>query len=180
MSEASATDLHVDNLAISVRLATSDDAAALADLVNEAYAVEKSFVDGERTTADEIAEMTQNGVFLVLEQAGGLAAAVYLERRGSIAYFGMLSVRPELQGMGLGKRLVRIAEALAEAGGASTMTLRIINLREELGRWYRSLGYREVGTSPFNHRQAKQPCHFVDMHKDLAVAAALEAGLGAV
>lgn len=92
----------------------------------------------------------------------------------------MLSVRPELQGMGLGKRLVRIAEALAEAGGASTMTLRIINLREELGRWYRSLGYREVGTSPFNHRQAKQPCHFVDMHKDLAVAAALEAGLGAV
>jgi len=172
----------VDNLAISVRRATPDDAAALAELVNEAYAIEKSFVEGDRTSEEEIAAMTRagaGGVFLVLEQAGGLAAAVHLERRGAEAYFGMLSVRPELQGMGLGKRLVRIAEAMAEATGASSMTLRIINLREELGRWYRSLGYREVGTSPFDHRRAKRPCHFVDMHKDLAAAAAVEAGLGA-
>ncbi|CAN5922698.1 hypothetical protein BH11MYX3_BH11MYX3_35780 [soil metagenome] len=168
----------MDNLAISVRRATPRDAAALAELVNEAYAIETSFVEGDRTSEDEIAEMTREGVFLVLEQAGGLAAAVYLELRGHTAYFGMLSVQPCLQGMGLGKRLVRIAEAMAEATGASTMTLRIVNLREELGRWYRSLGYREIGTSPFN-RRVKRPCHFVDMHKDLTVVAALETGLGA-
>ena len=35
----------VDNLAISVRRATPEDAPALADLVNDAYAIEKSFVD---------------------------------------------------------------------------------------------------------------------------------------
>ncbi len=171
----------MDTLAISVRRATPRDAAALAELVNEAYAIERSFVEGDRTTEDEIAEMTGDGLFLVLEQAGGLAAAVYLELRGTEAYFGMLSVRPGLQGMGLGKRLVRIAEAMAEATGASTMTLRIVNLREELGRWYRGLGYREVGTSPFDHRRVKRPCHFVDMHKDLtvAVAASTSAGLGA-
>lgn len=169
----------MDNLAISVRRATPDDAPALADLVNTAYAIERSFVEGDRTDADEIAAMTENGVFLVLEQAGGLAAAVYLERRGDAAYFGMLSVRPELQGMGLGKRLVRICEAMAEATGASAMTLRIINLREELGRWYRGLGYREVGTSPYTHRSVKRPCHFVDMHKDLAAHNEMMAGLGA-
>lgn len=169
----------MDNLAISVRRATPRDAAALAELVNEAYAIEKSFVEGDRTTEAEIAGMTEAGVFLVLEQAGGLAAAVYLEWRGPAAYFGMLSVRPGLQGMGLGKRLVRIAEAMAEATGATAMTLRIINLREELGRWYRSLGYREVGTTPFDHRAVKRPCHFVDMYKDLAASAAVSAGLGA-
>ncbi len=169
----------VDTLAISVRRATHNDAPELADLVNDAYAIEKSFVDGDRTDEDEIAAMTKSGVFLVLEQAGGLAAAVYLERRGETAYFGMLSVRPGLQGMGLGKRLVRIAEAMAEATGATAMTLRIINLREELGRWYRGLGYREVGTSPYTHRAQKRPCHFVDMHKDLGAGAASIAGLGA-
>lgn len=168
----------VDTLAISVRRATPDDAPELTDLVNDAYAIEKSFIDGDRTDEDEIAAMTERGVFLVLEQAGGLAAAVYLERRGEAAYFGMLSVRPGLQGMGLGKRLVRIAEAMAEATGATAMTLRIINLREELGRWYRGLGYREVGTTPYTHRPMKRPCHFVDMHKELGAGAMLSMDLG--
>ncbi|MBA3458684.1 MAG: GNAT family N-acetyltransferase [Deltaproteobacteria bacterium] len=173
----------MENLAISVRRATPRDAPALAELVNEAYAIEKTFLDGDRCSEEEIAEMCEpgsRGVFLVLEQAGGLAAAVWLERRGGAGYFGMLSVRPGLQGMGLGKRLVRIAEAMAEATGATEMTLRIINLREELARWYKSLGYREVGTAPFaDPRSLKRPCHFVEMSKDLAVGAGVSAGMGA-
>lgn len=151
------------NLSASVRRASAEDAAALADLVNRAYAIEAFFVDGDRTNAGEIRQMIDAGTFVVLERDEGLAAAVYVER----GYFGMLSVLPELQGMGLGKRLVRIAEALCEADGCREVNLRIINLREELGRWYRSLGYREVGTSPYAHRAVKQPCHFVEMRKQL-------------
>ncbi len=151
-------------LSASVRCATAADASALAELVNRAYAIESFFVDGDRTTASEIREMVAKGTFVVLEQAGGLAAAVYVER----GYFGMLSVLPELQGMGLGTRLVRIAEAMCEADGCTEVNLKIINLREELARWYRSLGYREVGTAPYAHRPVKQPCHFVEMRKRLA------------
>jgi GNAT superfamily N-acetyltransferase len=101
---------------------------------------------------------------------GRLAAAVYIDPRrdGDRGYFGMLSVDPEFQGMGLGTRLVRIAEAMCEAMGARSVRLNIVNLREELGRWYRSLGYHEVGTAPYDHRPVKQPCHFVEMHKHFA------------
>ena len=153
-------------LSPSVRSATSADAAALAALVNAAYAVEEFFVDGDRTNAAELAEMMQAGTFLVLDHGrDGLAAAVYVERRG---YLGMLSVLPALQGQGLGKRLVRIAEALCEAAGCATMSLRIINLREELARWYRSLGYRETGVTPYTHRVVKRPVHFVEMQRSLA------------
>ena len=168
----------VDNLAISVRRATPDDAAALATLVNRAYDIERAFVDGDRTSETEVAELTRSGAFLVLEHGQGLAAAIYLERRGDGAYFGMLSVDPALQGMGLGTRLVRIAEAMAEAMGATHMTLRIVNLREELERWYKGLGYRPVGTSPYA-RTVKKPCHFVEMHKYLGdgLAAPQRAGL---
>lgn len=180
----------MDTLAISVRRATSQDAVALSELVNDCYRVERFFVDGDRTNPDEIAEMTRRGVFLVLEEANGLAAAVYLERRGSALYFGMLSVRADMQGLGLGTRLVRIAEAMGEAMGASEVTLKIVNLREELGRWYRSLGYRDGATTPFTvgsaHRKVKQPCHFVEMWKPLGQVAAgrpvvgdLAVGLGA-
>ena len=166
-------------ISISVRRATAADAVALADLVNRAYAIEEFFVDGTRTTPDEIAELVDDGAFLVLEHAGGLAAAVYVERRGGrTGYFGMLSVLPELQGRGLGTRLVRIAEAMCEAMGCDTVTLQIVNLREELGRWYRSLGYGEAGTAPYEHRPVKRPCHFVRMCRPLhsgAVAGAVAA-----
>jgi GNAT superfamily N-acetyltransferase len=168
MSDASDTDRVVQiDLAISVRSATPADAPALAALVNQAYAIEAFFVDGDRTNASEIERMMERGTFVVLEASphfgGGLAAAVYVER----GYFGMLSVLPGLQGHGLGTRLVRIAEAMCESQGCLEVNLRIINLREELGRWYRSLGYQEVGVTPYEHRPVKQPCHFVEMRKSL-------------
>ena len=157
------------DLAISVRRATVADAAAIADLVNQAYALETAFVDGDRTNADEVARMMDKGTFIVLEHAGGLAAAVFVEPWG---YFGMLAVKPGLQKLGLGKRLVRIAEAMCEAWGCQTVHLQIINLREELARWYRSLGYREVGTAPYESRPVKRPCHFVKMSRALHPVAA--------
>jgi ribosomal protein S18 acetylase RimI-like enzyme len=172
MSEASDTRSIVQtDLAISVRTATATDAPALAALINRAYAIEQFFVEGDRTNAIEIERMLERGTFVVLEHAGGLAAAVYVQR----GYFGMLSVLPELQGHGLGTRLVRIAEAMCESAGCQEVNLKIINLREELGRWYRSLGYHEVGTAPYEHRPVKQPCHFVEMRKSLRPQAAVGA-----
>lgn len=164
-------------LAISVRRAVLDDAVAVAGLVNRAYAVESFFVEGERTSAAEIQALMAHGTFIVLEHKGGLAAAVYVQdlTAAGHAYLGMLSVDPALQKHGLGKRLVRIVEALAEAAGCAAITLRIVNLRHELGRWYRALGYREAGTSPFDHRAAKRPCHFVEMRKPLHPASAMVA-----
>ena len=162
-------------LATSVRRAQLSDTAVLTDLVNRAYAIESSFLEGDRTTADEIAALIRSGELLVLEHAGGVCAAVLLQGPGqragippSHAYFGMLSVLPELQGRGLGRRLVQIVEKMAQATGATWMSLRIINLREELGRWYKGMGYSEVGTAPYNHRSVKRPCHFIEMAKPLA------------
>jgi ribosomal protein S18 acetylase RimI-like enzyme len=162
-------------VATAVRRAHASDAAALAQLVNQAYAVEASFIDGQRTTVDEISQLI--GCFLVLEYAGGIGAAVLFQGPGERAglppeqaYFGMLAVHPALQGMGLGRRMVEVAEALAAAAGATAMRLRMISLREELSRWYKSLGYREVGTAPYTHRTTKRPLHFIDMAKPLAPA----------
>jgi len=85
------------------------DTAALAELVNRAYLVERSFLDGDRTSTDEIAELIASGCFVVLEYAGGLCGAVLVQGPGqragmppSHAYLGMLSVLPEMQGKGSG------------------------------------------------------------------------------
>jgi ribosomal protein S18 acetylase RimI-like enzyme len=178
MSDGSATPIRVDLPSVSaIRRAELADTAALTDLVNRAYAIEVFFADGPRTTADEIATLIGAGEFLVLDHAGGLGAAVLVRGPGesggaapagaSSAYFGMLSVVPELQGRGLGRQIVQLVEATAEAAGATSMRLRVINLREELVRWYHSLGYRELATTPYTHRPVKLACHFIEMAKPL-------------
>lgn len=175
------------SISTAVRRAQPSDAAALADLVNRAYAIEAHFLDGDRTTAREIADLIAAGGFLVLEHSGGIGAAVLFQAPGGraglpphAAYFGMLSVAPELQGMGLGRRMVQVAEAMAEASGATAIQIRVINLREELSRWYKSLGYREVGTLPYTpshpHRVPKRACHFIEMSKRLAPPVAYAGG----
>ena len=163
------------DLAISVRRALPADAPAVAKLVNRAYQVESSFVDGDRTTATEIVALMEQGHFIVLECSGGLAAAVFMDLTGEGGYLGMLSVDPAFQKHGLGTRLVRIVEALCEAAGCGAVRLRIINIREELARWYRSLGYEETGTSPYEHRPVKQPVHFIEMRKTLRPVTQLSA-----
>lgn len=166
------------SIATAVRRARPSDTSALTELVNRAYEIEASFIDGQRTSDEEIARLIASGGFLVLEYAGGLGAAILVQGPGERAgvppqhaYFGMLSVHPALQGMGLGRRLVEVAEAMGEATGATAMSLRVINLREELSRWYKSLGYREIGTTPYNDRCVKRPCHFIEMAKPLVPTA---------
>src|SRR5678816_4086732 len=73
------------SIATSVRRAQPSDTAALTDLVNRAFAIERSFLDGQRTTPDEIAQLIAAGDFLVLEYAGGLCAAVLVQGPGRCA-----------------------------------------------------------------------------------------------
>lgn len=154
-------------VATSVRPAGPSDFPALVRLINEAYAIERFFVEKDRTTEREVAALADQGHFLVLDRAGGtLAGAVYVRIEEGRGYFGLLSVATDLRGHGLGKRLVGVAEALCTALGCTVIDLQIVNVREELGPWYRSLGYQEIGTAPYEH-PAKMPCHFIKMSKDL-------------
>jgi ribosomal protein S18 acetylase RimI-like enzyme len=163
---------HGNDLAPSVRRAGVADLPALCRLVNRAYSVESFFVDGDRTGLAELALLAEQGHFLVLDGAGGeLAASVHLRiepsgprARGKLS---MLAVAPEHQRRGLGHRLVAIVEAMCAALGCDVVELDIVNLRDELGPFYRRLGYREVGTAPYDHRPSRRACHFVRMEKSL-------------
>jgi GNAT superfamily N-acetyltransferase len=157
-----------NEIAVTIRLAGERDACALAQLINRAYEVEQFFVDGARTTAEEVVALQQHGQFFILDRQAGPAAAVYVKTDGSQAQLHMLSVSPELQGQGLGTRLVAVAEAFGSALGCRSMGLRIVNLREELRPWYQRRGYRETRQVPFVDRALRRPCHFIEMSKPLA------------
>ena len=155
---------------LTVRPATADDVAAVTGLINRAFDVERFFKDGDRITAEEVAELLGRGRFLVLDAPGEPPlAAIYVEVRGERGYFGLLSVEPGHQGGGIGKRLVAAAEAACREAGCTAMDIKVVNLRTELPPIYRKLGYVETGTLPFEDLATPltRQVHFITMSKPL-------------
>lgn len=152
-----------------VRVAGAGDVAALTRLINEAFAVERRFIEGDRVDEIGTCEYMAKGKFLIAEDAAGLAACVYCELRGEHGYLGLLGVEPGRQGTGLGRRMMEAAEEYFRGAGCKAVELRVVNVREELPGFYRRMGYSETGNIeyPLPQVPVKVPLHFVQMTKML-------------
>ncbi|MFI2371353.1 GNAT family N-acetyltransferase [Streptomyces sp. NPDC018833] len=138
------------------------DVSVLVPLIESAYrgdasrtgwTTEADILHGRRTDPEGVlAVITAPGSrLMVVERDGEPIACCQLEHRGDAAYFGMFAVRPELQGGGLGRRVIAEAERSArETWGVREMHMTVISVREELIAWYERRGYRRTGQlSPF-------------------------------
>lgn len=155
-----------------VRAAQEAEVAALVALINEAYLVERHFVSGPRTTEAAVRAMVAAQEFIVLDAmvdgAPHLLAGARLYVADGAGHLGLISVQPGQQGRGLGRRIIAVAEALALADGADRMELQVVNVRTELTDFYQRLGYKPIGTSPFDDtKNTLQPVHFIEMSKSL-------------
>lgn len=133
------------------------DAAAVAALVNSAYrgaasrcgwTTEADLLGGQRTDRAAIEALVggPNGTLLLARRRGELVGCVLLERKDDGAYLGMLTVRPDLQAAGVGRRLLAAGEAHAsEAFGARWVEMTVIEQRRELVAWYERRGYVRTG-----------------------------------
>lgn len=152
-----------------MRTAEKEDVEALTRLINAAFVVERFVFDGDRVDTIGVEGYMKSGQFLLAENQSGLAGCVYVERRGTRGYVGLLSVNPRQQGTGLGRKLMDAAEHYFRAAGCTGVDLRVISQRTPLPAFYRHLGYVETGTSPFAEgARAKVPGHYILMSKALA------------
>lgn len=142
---------------LSFRSATVADVPALVALVTAAYrgqtsrkgwTTEADFLDGERIDPELLRadiERPRSRV-LIAERNGRVVACVHIADEGGVGYLGMFSVLPELQGAGIGKRLMAEAERVArEEWGLPVMRMAVIDLRAELIAFYERRGYRRTG-----------------------------------
>ena len=140
---------------IRFRDATADDVPALVvtsayrgDVSRQGWTTEADLLDGPRIAPEvllrDIARARSRVV--VAERAGALLACAHLAEEDGAGYFGMFSVRPDLQGAGLGKRLLAETERIArEDWGLPAMRMTVIDLRDELIAFYERRGYRRTG-----------------------------------
>jgi N-acetylglutamate synthase-like GNAT family acetyltransferase len=154
-----------------IRVAEEKDLDGLMRLINQAFAVERFFITGDRLDAMSIREYFNKGQFLLAEEDGALAAGVYVEMRGDRSYLGLLAVDPSRQKAGLGRRMVAAAEEFAREMGSHAMDMTVVNLRTELPPFYEKLGYAVAGTAPVHDHmlpRLTQVCHFIRMSKALS------------
>lgn len=150
---------------VTFRFAGRGDVDAVVALVQCAYRGESSragwtteadLIDGQRTDVAQVEAIVAgpDSRILLAEEAGGsvLVGSCQLVRRADgQAYFGMFAVRPDQQGRGTGRILLREAERLAAVEwGATVMRMTVLDVRADLIGWYERLGYRLTGeTEPF-------------------------------
>lgn len=170
------TDSHIS-------IAGLPDIPALTSLLNNAYRGEASrkgwtseshLIDGDiRTDEDALKEVfgKKGSVLLKYENVNKeLIGCVNLQEHGDKIYLGMFAVDPLLQGGGIGKKLLRVAEEYAHNIGCTSVYMTVISVRTELINWYKRHGYVETGeTQPF-HSDGKtgkhlQPLKFLVLEK---------------
>lgn len=154
------------------RRATVADVQAIVALTESAYRGEASragwtteadFLDGQRTDAREVGQLIarEDARFVLAERGGQLLACCLIEQHrngdGLDGYFGMFSVRPHMQGSGIGRALLTEAERIArDEWRCREMRMSVIDLREELIAWYQRRGYRRTGKhKPFPYGDAR-------------------------
>jgi ribosomal protein S18 acetylase RimI-like enzyme len=147
--------------ALIFRRATAADVAAVVALTESAYRGEASragwtteadFLDGQRTDAADVSALIarDDARIVLAERGGGLLASCLVERQMSdgvpSGYFGMFSVRPNLQNAGIGRALLAEAERIVrDEWQCRQMRMSVISIREPLIAWYERRGYRRTG-----------------------------------
>src|SRR5258708_20500152 len=87
-----------------LRVAEAADTDALVRLINEAFAVEKVVIEGERIDSEKVRALFEIGNFLLLE-AEQLLGCVYGEVKNERGHLALLEVQPGPEKAGVVLRL---------------------------------------------------------------------------
>lgn len=164
--------------------ATLQDIPALTTLINSAYRGESSkkgwtteahLLEGKRTDEQEMSEifLDPKNTILKFTENDKIIGSVLLVEKGHQLYLGMLTVSPELQNSGFGKKLLAEAENHAKTLGLSSIIMTVISVRDELVAWYKRRGYMDTGEreafpeSGIHVTVSNEPLEFIYLEKKL-------------
>ena len=147
---------------VELNAATEADYPAIIALTNRAFrgtGADASWnvedvIDGDRINESLLREdlaKAPDGHLLIWRENGEQLGHVRLDPLANGTwYLGMLTVRPDRQDLGLGRRLLAASEDFARARGGTRIRMTVVNTRDTLVAWYERRGYALTGeTLPF-------------------------------
>ena len=165
-----------------ISVATNKDIDKLILLINSAYRGESAkkgwtheanLIEGD-SRIDKVSLETMmidpNATILKYEENEQISGCVYLEKKKSSLYLGLLSVSPDLQAKGIGKKLLKAAEEHALLTNCNKIEMTVISMRAKLIEWYERHGYHQTNQrQPFPEHEGfgvpVKPLEFVVMEK---------------
>jgi GNAT superfamily N-acetyltransferase len=133
------------NKAVSLRGAVEDDLTGLLDIQKEAFArytdhlSPKQILPLNKKLEDIRKDMTYKSIIAAYVN-GSLAGSVRYHIKGGVCIIERLSVKPDLQGAGIGRSLIAAVEKLVR-GKAHKLYLETGLLENNLLQFYSKLGY---------------------------------------
>lgn len=119
------------------------------DSARKGWTHEADLLDGQRTDVAALEALLADPAQHLLAAWEGdepVACIALTEKGPGLVYIGMVTVDPQLQGSGLGRKILAAAEAYAaDALKAARAEMTVISLRTELIRWYERRGYALTG-----------------------------------
>lgn len=139
-----------------ISIAKISNAAEITSLLNLAYRGESSrkgwtteadLIAGEqRTSLQEVEKLIyQPGSIFLIYCQPDVEGCVNLQQHNDAIYLGMLSVNPQLQSSGIGKKLLSATEEYAIKQNCTSIYMTVIDVRIELINWYKRHGYADTG-----------------------------------
>jgi ribosomal protein S18 acetylase RimI-like enzyme len=129
--------------AVTLRTASEADAKAILALTREAYAKWVKVIGREPLPMKvDYSDAIRKHRFDLLYVGGLLAALIETVPQGNYLLIENVAVRPVFQGRGFGKRLLKLAEELAESAELAGTRLYTNKLFVDNLRLYGALGYR--------------------------------------
>lgn len=149
-----------------VRRATGDDLAALVELENASFALERM---SERQLRRHLDSLSAE-VFVATRERRIVGAAVLFFRRGSrVGRLYSIAVAAHVRGRGVGERLLESVEHAARRRGARAVRLEVRADNTGAQRLYERHGYRRFG---FRHGYYEDGHDALRYEKPLAIGAA--------
>jgi ribosomal protein S18 acetylase RimI-like enzyme len=145
------------NIDISISKVTRTDIPELVSLVNSAYrgdsskkgwTTEADLLDGVRTDPNTLLEQLnqpEQTILKAVDDSHKILGCVSLLEKKDKLYLGMLTVQPDIQASGIGKKLLQAAEDYAKIKNIYCIEMTVISVRQELIAWYQRRGYLLTG-----------------------------------
>ena len=132
------------NEKFAIRKALPQDAAALADCMDAAYAAYASRIDDMPDMAAGCADDIEQNLVWVAEVDKAVVGGLVLIAKPDHLVLANVAIRPECQGVGLGRVFMDMAEKEASARGYREMRLNTHAAMPENVALYQHLGWREI------------------------------------